>query len=75
MTSTGSIDSVKYVLNRIAVVNDEDLIRDKIAFSMNPAQAAKRRTIKFMIKNLINSKQKITLLAVFGLCWLSYMVA
>jgi hypothetical protein len=75
LTSTGNIDSAKYVLNKIAITNGEDLITDKIAFSLNPAQALKRRELKFMLTNLFDSREKFIVVGVFSLCWLSYTVS
>lgn len=39
MTSTASADSLKSVLNKIASINEEDIITDKIAFSLSPQEA------------------------------------
>lgn len=36
LVSTASIDLCKYVLNNIAIVNEEDIITDKLAFSLTP---------------------------------------
>ncbi|CDW88626.1 organic cation transporter [Stylonychia lemnae] len=72
LASTGQIDAVKYILNRIAVINDEDIITDKIAFSLSPQQIKKRRSLKFIILNLIGSKEKATVIAILSFCWLCY---
>ena len=36
LISTGSNDECKYILNSMALINEEDTITDKIAFSMTP---------------------------------------
>ena len=55
MISSGNHDMCKYVLNSIALINDEDIVREKLAFSYTQQQIHKRRTIKFMLKNMFNS--------------------
>ena len=36
MSSTGHLDVVKFTLNKIALINDEDVLTDKLAFSATP---------------------------------------
>ena len=36
MVSTGNLDMLKFILNKIAAVNDEDALTEKIAFSHTP---------------------------------------
>ena len=33
MTSTASLDTLKFILNRMAIINEEDILTDKIALS------------------------------------------
>lgn len=35
LASTGQLDVVKYILNKIAAINDEDILTDKLAFTLS----------------------------------------
>lgn len=73
LSSTASVDGVKYLLNKIALVNDEDLLTEKIGFSQTPTQVKKRRSMVFLLKNLANSRAKLLTLSVFTVTWLAFM--
>lgn len=72
LASTANIDTCKYILNSIALINEEDTITDKIAFSQNPQSIKRRRTTCFMLKNLFSSRSKLFVIGVLSICWLAY---
>jgi hypothetical protein len=75
LASTGNIDLLKYIVNGIADVNDEEPLTDKIAFSHTPQQIKRRRSCRFMLKNLLNSRDKSMTLGILSLQWFAYASA
>ena len=75
MVSTGSHDLCKSVLNAMAVINEEDILTEKLAFSYSESQIAKRRTISFLVSSALNHRLKLTTLSILGVCWLGYATA
>ena len=73
MVASGNHDLCKFVVNSMAIINEEDIIRGKLAF---PTEFDKeQRTLVNIVKNVVNSRGKLTTLAVLSVCWLAYTVS
>lgn len=73
MVSTASHDLCKYVLNRIAIINEEEIITEKLAFSTPTAVISQRRSFVSLVKNTFNHRIKANMLTILGLCWFAYV--
>lgn len=73
LASTGSTDEVKYILNKIATVNDEDTVDDEtILFAYTQQQVKNRHSLKFRIVNMFNNQQKLIVIGALSMCWFAY---
>lgn len=75
MASSGDHDMCKFVLNSIAIINEEDIVHEKLGFSVTPSQILAKRNFTGILKIAFDSKNKWTTLAVIGVCWLGYATA
>jgi hypothetical protein len=75
MVSTGVHDQGKAILNSIAIINEEDILTEKLAFSYTPSQIQPRRTFAFLITNTLCHRQKLTVIGIMSICWLGYATA
>ena len=73
MVASGNHDLCKFVINSMAIINEEDIIRGKLAF---PTEFdSEQRSLVNILKNVIDSRGKLTTLAVLAVCWLAYTVS
>jgi hypothetical protein len=75
MVSTADHDMCKYVLNSIAITNEEEIVREKLAFSLTPAEILPRRTFLSLMKTVFNHRVKLATIGLFSLSWLAYATA
>jgi ABC-type siderophore export system fused ATPase/permease subunit len=75
MVSTADHDMCKYVLNSIAITNEEEIVREKLAFSLTPAEIFPRRTFLSLMKNVFNHRVKLATIGLLSLSWLAYATA
>ena len=69
MTTTADC---KFILNSIAIINEEDIIKDKIYFQLDSASAKQRSTLIGIVKRTFDSKKKLVSLGLMAWCWLAY---
>ena len=72
MTTTAEQDWCKFILNSIAIINEEDIIKEKIFFQLDSASAKERRTVIGIVKRTFDSRRKLVSLGLMSWCWLAY---
>ena len=59
-------------MNRISIINEEDIVKDKIYFQLDSNQAKERRTLGGIIRRTFNSERKLVSLGLMLWCWVAY---
>ena len=73
MVSTADHDRCKSVLNTRAIINEEDIVSEKIAFGLSQFQI--NRSLRYIFTNAFNKSGKLSTIGILSLCWFTYVTA
>jgi hypothetical protein len=75
MVASGNHDLCKFILNSIAIINEEEIIKEKLAISLSQEEAKMKRTFRNIIRNLVDSRLKMGTLSILAVSWIAYTIS